>query len=220
MYDRGRQRPARDRRPCGSGSGRESVSATTFGAGRLILQLAFDAARETLAQQALALAVVDAIHGSAAGVAAVRGRRTRRFPHGVVTSGPITKNFRMPFCCVTTRRLGGDGAPGAPACGSRGGGLLFLRRFGCGCLPLASLSLRLGVLPASFSAGTAFLLPLRGLPAAHLLQTFRLSAVALVRTPGLESSPAAFAETSSPSQPPTPGRRAAFIGMLNLSHGR
>jgi hypothetical protein len=115
----------------------------------------------------------------------------------------------MLFCCVTTRGLGG---------GRRG--LLFLRRFGFGCVSLASLAFRLGMLPASFGRSTALLLPLCGLPAAQLLQAFRLSAVALVLTPRLESPPAAFAETSSPSQPPIPGGPTAFVGMLNVSHGR
>ena len=98
--------------------------------------------------------------------------------------------------------------------------LAFLRHVGLRCLPFASLPFRLGMLLASFRASTTFLLPLGRLPAPQLLQTFRLSAVALVVTPGLKSPPATFAETSSPSQPPASGRHTAFVGMLNLSHGR
>jgi len=114
----------------------------------------------------------------------------------------------MFFSCVTTLGLGG---------GRRG--LLSLRRFGFGCLPLASPSFRLGMLPTRFLTGAAFLLPLGRLPATQRLLAFRLSAVALLLPPGLESPPAVFAKAGSPPQPPAPGGHTALLDMLDLSHG-
>ncbi len=73
--------------------------------------------------------------------------RAGRFSHGFVTTGPIAKNFRMSSCCVTTRRLGSGGRRG----------FAILRRLGLACLPLASLPFRLGMPPAPFDAGAAFL---------------------------------------------------------------
>jgi hypothetical protein len=89
-----------------------------------------------------------------------------------------------------------------------------------GRLPFASLPFRFGMPPASFRVGAPFLLPLGRLPTAQLLQTFRFSAVALVVPPRLKSPTAAFAQANSPSQPPASGTRTAFVGILNVSHGR
>ena len=192
----------------------KDTSAATLGACRLILELAFDAARRTLAQQALALAVQHSIHGRAALVAARGGWRAARFAHRLVTTGPVAKNVRMFFCCVTTRGLGSGGLRG----------LLFLRGLGLVCLPLFTpLPFRLSMLPAPFLAGTAFLLALGRLPATQFIPAFRLLAVALVLPPGLELPAAVFAETCPPPQsptPPAPGGRTALLGILNLSHGR
>lgn len=115
----------------------------------------------------------------------------------------------MSFCCVTTRGLGG---------GHRG--LACFRHAGLVSLAFASLPFRLGMLPAPFSVGAAFLLTLGCLPAAQLFPAFRFLAVALVVPPSLESPSAVFAQTSSPSQPPAPGGYTTFVVMLNLSHGR
>jgi hypothetical protein len=178
-----------------------------LGACSQILELAFDAARGTLAQQALALAVQHSIHDRAALVAAVRGGRTGRFSHRLVTTRPVTKNVRMFFCCVTTRGLGSGG----------------LRGLGLVCLPLAPLPFRLSMLPASFLAGAAFPLTLGRLPVAQFPPAFWLLAVALVLPPGLEPPPAALAKTRPPPQsltPSAPGGHTALFGMLNLSHGR
>jgi hypothetical protein len=185
------------------------VHAATSSTRSLIFQVALDAARRAIAQQPLTFTVANAIHGRAAIVTAVRGGRRGRFSHRLVTTGPVAKNVGMFFCCVTTRRLGGVRR-----------GLLFLRRFGFGCLPLASLAFRLGMLPASFGRSATFLLPLGGLPATQLLQAFRFSAIALVRPLGMKPLPAAFAKTNSPPQPSASGTHTVFIGMLNLSHGR
>ena len=99
-------------------------------------------------------------------------------------------------------------------------GLAFLRHVGSRCLPLPPLPFRLGMLSASFNVSAAFLLALGCLPAAQLLPAFGFLAIALVVPPSLKSPAAVFAKTRSPSQPPTPGRRPAFVAMLNLSHGR
>ncbi len=209
MYNRRGQGPERLRGRCGCRTVGNNACAATSGACSLIFEAAFDAARETLAQQPLAFTVADAIHGCTAIVATVRGGRTGRLSHRFVASGPIAKNRRMFSCCVTTHRLAG---------GRRG--LAFLRRFGFGRLPLAALPFRLGMLPASFGRSTTFLLPLGGLPATQRLQTLGFSAIALVRPPGLEPLPAAFAKTNSPPQPSASGRRTAFVGILNVFHGR
>ena len=187
---------------------RKGALATTFLACRLILELAFDAARKTLAQQSFTFAVPDPIHGRAALVAAVRRGRTGRFPHRFVTAGPIAKNFGMPSICVTTRGLGG---------GRRA--LALFGRLGCVRLPLASLAFRFGMPAAAFLTGTAFLLPFGSLPAAQFPAASRILAVVLVLSPGAEPPAAAFAEAGSPPQPP-PSRRTPSLGMLNLSHGR
>lgn len=179
------------------------MSATTFLACRPILELTFDAARKTLAQQPFTFAVSDPIHGRAALVAAVRSGRAGGLPHRLITAGPIAKNFGMPSFCVTTRGLGGG-------CRARA-----LR----GRLPLASLAFRFGMPAASFVAGAAFLLTLGGLPAAQFPAAFRVLAVVLVLPPGAEPPAAAFAEARSPPQPP-PGGNTPSLGMLNLSHGR
>ena len=167
-------------------------------------------ARGAIAQQPLAFAVPHPLHGRTAVVATVRGGRTRGFPHRLIAAGTIAKKRGMFFCCVTTRRLGGGGR-----CG-----LAFLRHVRPQALPLPSLPLRLGMLPASFRAGATFPLPLGCLPAMQLLLTFRFPAIVLVVASCLKPVPAAFAETSSPPQSPTPGTRTVFVGMLNLSHGR
>jgi hypothetical protein len=210
MYDRRRHVPGGEHRTCGHRVVQKGTSRATFGACRLIFDAAFDAARLALAQQPLAFTVSDPIHGRSAVVVTVRGRRTRRFSHGLVTSWPIAKNFRMFSCCVTTRRLGGRGR-----CG-----LAFLQHFRPRGIPLPPLPFCLGMSPASFRTGPTSLLPLGCLPAMQLLLAFRFSAIALVVPPRLKPPPAAFAETSSPPQPPTSGTRAVFVGMLNLSHGR
>jgi hypothetical protein len=187
---------------------RQSIAATAFRADRLVLKLAFDAARGTLAQQPLALAVPHAIHRRAAGIATVRSGRTWRFPHRFITTGAVAKNRRMLLCCVTTRR-GGSGRQRRP-----------LLRLALASLTFASLPFRLGMLSASFSIRAVLLLTLGRLPAAQLLPAFGGLAIALVLPPGLESPPAAFAKTRSPPQSPAPGGYAALVGMLNLSHGR
>ena len=163
-----------------------------------------------IAPQPLAFTIACALHRRTALVATVRGRRTRRFSHRLVTSWPIAKNFGMFFCCVTTRRPGGRGR----------WGLASLRHVRPRGLPPPSLPFRLGMSPASFRSSTAFLLPLGCLPAMQRIQAFRFSAVALVVSPRLKSPPAAFTKTRSPSKPPAPGTHPAFVGMLNLSHGR
>ena len=108
------------------------------------------------------------------------------------------------MCCVTTRRRSGS-------CRT----LPFLRDRGRRGLAFAAPPLRLGVLLASFSARTMFVLPLGRLPTPQFRQAFRLSTVALVVTPCRKPPPATFAKTSPPSQPPAPGRHTAFVGMLN-----
>lgn len=178
-----------------------------LGACGLILELAFDAARGTLAQQALALAVQHSIHDRAALVATVGSRRAVRFAHRRITARAVAKILWMFFCCVTTRGLGSGG----------------LRGLGLVCLPLAPLPFRLSMLPASFLAGAAFLLTLGRLPAAQFPPAFWLLAVTLVLPPGLEPPPAALAKTRPPPQsltPPAPGGHTALLGMLHLSHGR
>jgi hypothetical protein len=210
MYDRGRQGPGWRRRTHGCKVAGKGTSQSPFDLRGLIFELAFDAARFTRAQQPLAFTVADLIHGHTAVVATVRGGRAGRFSHGLVTSWPIAKNWGMFFCCVTTRRSDDSGHWGLP----------FLRHVRPRGLPLPSLPFRLGMLPASFRGGAAFLLPLGCLPAMQRFQAFRFSAVALIVPACLKSPPAAFAKTSSPPQPPTPGTRIAFVGMLNVSHGR
>jgi len=210
MYDRGRQVPGRGRRMCGRGVVEKGTSQATFDACRLIFEAAFESPLGMIAPQPLAFTVARALHRRTAVVATVRGRRTGRFSHRLVTSWPIAKNFGMFFCCVTTRRLGGSGR----------GGLAFLRHVRPRGIPFPSLPFRLGMLPASFRASTAFLLPLGCLPAMQRFQAFGFSAIALVVPPGLKSPPAAFAKTRSPSQPPAPGMHPVFFGMLHLSHGR
>ncbi len=184
------------------------MSAATFLACRLILELAFDAARKTLAQQPFTFTVSGPIHGRAALVATVRSGRGGGFPHRLVTAGPIAKNFGMPSICVTTRGPGG------------GRHVLALRgRLGRIRLPLASLAFRFGMPAAAFIAGAAVLLTLGGLPAAQFPAAFRVGAVVLVLPPGAEPPAAVFAEARSPPQPP-PGGDTLSLGMLNLSHGR
>jgi len=131
------------------------LSVATFIACRLILQSALEAARRTLAQQALAFSVSNAIHGRATAVATVRSRGARRFSHRLIAAGPIAKNFGVIFSRVTTRGLAGGGRRSA-AC---------LRRLGFDCLPLASLTFCLVVLAAAFVASAAFLLTLGRMPA-------------------------------------------------------
>jgi hypothetical protein len=116
----------------------------------------------------------------------------------------------MFFCCVTTRRLGG----------SRRWGMVFLSHVHARRLLPPSLPFRLGMLPVPLRASAAFLLPLGCLPAFQRFQAFGFSAIALVMPPGLKSSPAAFAQTPSPPQPPAPGMYPVYFGMLYLSHGR
>jgi len=215
---------------CGYAALGKGTSATTFGTRSPILELALDEACLTLTQQPLAFPVADAMHGRAAGVAAVRGGRAGRFSHGFVTAGPIAKKLGMFSCCVTTRRRSGGGAGRVPATGALAGGSRVPRwRVGGGafppyrglvCLPLASLAFRLGVLPASLLAGTTFLLTLGRLPAAQRSPAFRILAVALVMPPRLKAPSAAFVEANSPPQPPAPGGHTASVGTLNLSPGR
>lgn len=209
MYDRRRQGRKRHRRTCRRGAVAKGAPAATSLTRGLVFEKTFETARGTIAQQPLALAVAHATDGRTTVVATVRGRRSRRFTHGPVTSRPSTKNPGMFVCCVTTRRRSGG-------CGA----LSSLRYRGRGSLALASLPLRLGVLLASFSARTTLVLPLGRLPTPQFRQTFRLSTVALVVTPCLKPPCATLAQTSPPSQPPAPGGHAAFVGMLNLSHGR
>ena len=210
MYDRRREVRGPNRRTCGCGVVGKDTSPATFGARRLIFAAAFGAPRGALAQQPLALTVADSIHGHPAVVATIRGRRTVRFSHGLVTSWPIAEGRRVFFCCVTTRRLGGGGR----------WGLAFLPHVHArGFLP-PSLPFRLGMLPASLTASAAFLLPLGCLPAMQRFQAFGFSAIALVMPPGLKSPPATFAQTRSPPQPPALGMHPVYFGMLHLSHGR
>jgi hypothetical protein len=187
----------------------KGASAATSPARGLVFEKPLEAARGTIAQQPLALAVAHAIHGRTTAVATVQGGGTRRFPHGLVTSRPSTKNLGMFVCCVTTRRRNGSRRAGP-----------FLRYRGRGCLAFAALPFCLGMLLASFSALATLMLPLGRLPTPQFRQAFRLSTVALVVTPCLKPPPATFAQTSPPPQPPAPGGHTAFVGMLNLSHGR
>ncbi len=187
----------------------KGASAATSPTRGLVFEKTLEAARGTIAQQPLALAVAHAIHGRTTVVATVRGGGTRRFTHGLVTSRTSAKNLGMFVCCVTTRRRSG---------GRRT--LPFLRYRGRGGLALTTLPFRLSMLLASFSPRTTLVLPLGRLPTPQFRQTFKLSTVALVVTPCLKPPPATFAQTSSPSQPPAPGGHTAFVGMLNLSHGR
>ncbi len=209
MYDRRRQRRKQHPRSCRGGAAAKGASAVTSLTRGLVLEKTLEAARGTIAQQPLALAVAHAIHGCPTVVAAVRGGRTRRFTHALITSRPSTRNPWMAVCCVTTRRLSG----GCPA-------LLFLRHRYRGGLAFATLPLSLGMLLASFNTSATLVLPLGRLPTSQFRQTFRLSTVPLVVTPGPKSPCATFAETSPPSQPPAPGGHIAFVGMLTLSHGR
>jgi len=222
MYDRRRQEQGRQRKSCSCEVVEKRMSQATLVACRLIFEAAFEASRWVLAPQVLAFTVVDALHSRTAVVATVRGRRTGRFSHRLVTSGPIAKNFRMFFCCVTTRRLGGSGTlGGAPSTlGAGRCGLAFLPHVGLRRLVFPSLPFCLGMFLASFKAGAAFLLPLGCLPATHRFRAFRFLAVALVVPPCLKSPPAVLAKTGSPPQPPTPGTPPTFFAMLNMSHGR
>ena len=209
MYDRRRQGRKRRRSTCRGGVVAKGASAATSPTRGLVFEKPLEAARGTLAQQPLALAVAHAIHGHTTVVATVRSGRSRRCTHGLVTSRPSAKNLGMFVCCVTTRRRNG-------ACRA----LPFLRHCGRGSLAFATLPFRLGMLLASFSASTTLVLPLGRLPTPQFRQTFRLSTVPLVVTPGLKPPLTTFAQTSPPSQPPAPGGHTAFVGMLNLSHGR
>jgi hypothetical protein len=210
IYDRRRQRLERDRGNCGCEGGRMRALPRAFIAGSLVFELALGASRRALAQQALAFAISNTIHGRAAGVAAVAGAATHTFPHRVVAAGSIAKNGRMFFCRVTTRGPGFDAHWGAAV----------RRRFGLARLALPSLPFRLSVPPPSFEAGTALLLTLGRLPAAQLLPALGVLAVALVMPPRLESPRAAFTEAASPARLRPTGGQTAVIGMLNLSHGR
>ena len=209
MYDRRRQGPKRHRRTRRRGAVAKGASPATSPTCGLVFQKTLEAARGAIAQQPLALAVAHAIHGRTTIVATVRGGGGRRFTHRLVTSRPSAKNLGMFVCCVTTRRRSGS-------CRT----LPFLRDRGRRGLAFAAPPLRLGVLLASFSARTMFVLPLGRLPTPQFRQAFRLSTVALVVTPCRKPPPATFAKTSPPSQPPAPGRHTAFVGMLTLSHGR
>jgi hypothetical protein len=209
MYDRRRQGRKRHPRTCRGEAVAKGASATTSPTRGLVFKKAIEAARGTIAQQPLALAVAHAIHGRTTVVATVRGGRSRRLAHGLVTSRPSTKNPGMFLCCVTTRRLSG----GRQA-------LAFLRYRGRAGIALAALPFRLGMLLASSNAITTLMLPLGRLPTPQFRQTFRLAAVALVVTPCLKPPCATFAQTSPPSQPPAPGGHIAFVGMLILFHGR
>ena len=186
----------------------KNTSAATLGACRLILELAFDAARKTLAQQPFTFAVPDPVHGRAALVAAVGSGGAGGRSHRLITARPIAKNSGMPSFCVTTRRpLGGRRAPA------------LLGRWGRVRLPLASLAFRFGMPAASFVARAAFLLTLGSLPAAQFPAAFRVLAVVLVLPPSPEPPAAALAQARSPPQPP-PGGHTLSLAMLNLSHGR
>jgi hypothetical protein len=209
MYDRSRQGWQWQLRTYRRGAVAKGAAAATSPTRGLVFEKTLEAAHGTIAQQPLALAIAHAIHGRTTVIATVRGGRSRRFTHGLVTSRTSTKNRGMFVCCVTTRRRSG---------GCRT--LPFLRYRGHGCLAFAALPFRLGMLLASFRASTTLVLPLGCLPTPQFRQTFRLSTVPLVMTPGLKLPPATFAQTSPPSQPPAPGRHTAFVGMLNLSHGR
>jgi hypothetical protein len=209
MYDRRRQGRKRHRRNCRGGAVAKGASAATSPARGLVFEKTLETACGTIAQQPLALAVAHATHSRTTVVATVRGGRTRRFTHGLVTSRPSAKNLGMFVCCVTTRsRSGGRRA------------LTFLRHRGRGDLAFATLPLRLGMLLASFSVSTTLVLPLGRLPTPQFRQAFRLSTVPLVVTPCLKPPPATFAQTSPPPQPPAPGGHTAFVGMLTLFHGR
>jgi hypothetical protein len=199
----------RHRRTCRRGAVEKAASAATSPTRGLVFEKTLEAARGTITQQPLALAVAHAIHGCTTVVATVRGGSSRRFTHGLVTSRTSAKNLGMFVCCVTTRRLSG---------GCRA--LSFLQFPGRGGLAFAALPLRLGMLLACFSASTTLVLPLGRLPTPQFRQTFRLSTVALVVTPCLKPPPATLAKTSPPTQPPAPGTHTAFVGMLTLSHGR
>lgn len=209
MYDRRPQGWPWHRRTCRYGAVENGASAATSFTRGLVFEKTLEAAHGTIAQQPLTLAIAHAIHGRTTVIATVRGGRSRRFTHGLVTSRTSAKNLGMFVCCVTTRRRSG---------GCRT--LAFLRHRGHGCLALATPPFRLGMLLASCNARTTLVLPLGRLPTPQFRQTFRLSTVPLVVTPGLKSPCATFAQTSPPSQPPAPGRHTAFVGMLNLSHGR
>ena len=77
--------------------------------------------------------------------------------------------FGVLLCCVTTRRLGSGTAR---ILGRRE--LPFLLQAGMGRLAFAPLSLRFGMLSASFRVRSASLLPLGCLPAMQCVQTFAL----------------------------------------------
>jgi hypothetical protein len=178
------------------------ASAVTFHSRGFVLVAALAAYLLVVAQQPLALAVADLVHGRTALVAAIGGRRTTRLPDRLVAAGAIAKSSQNFFCCVTTR------------------GLLFWASVPFRCLPFASPPFRLGMPLASFQGGTEFLLPLARLPTTQPLQTFRVLAVALLVPPRPKSPAAVFVEASAPSQQTASGTRIAFLGMLDLSHGR
>jgi len=188
MYDRRRQGRKRHRRTCRCGAVEKGAAAATSPTCGLVFEKTLETARGTIAQQPLALAVTHAIHSRTTIVATVRGGRTRRFAHRLVTSRPSAKNLRMFVCCVTTRRLN-----------SGRWALPFLRHRGRGSLAFAALPFRLGMLLASLNASTTLMLPLGRLPTPQFRQTFRLSTVTLVVTPCLKLPPATFAQTSPPS---------------------
>ncbi len=166
MYDRRQQGPKRHRRTRRRGAVAKGASPATSPTCGLVFQKTLEAARGAIAQQPLALAVAHAIHGRTTIVATVRGGGARRFTHRLVTSRPSAKNLGMFVCCVTTRRRSGS-------CRT----LPFLRDRGRRGLAFAAPPLRLGVLLASFSARTMFVLPLGRLPTPQFRQAFRLSTV-------------------------------------------
>ena len=85
-------------------------------------------------------------------------------------------------------------------------------------LPPGTLRLRVALAPLGCRPPLA--LPLPGLPATHLFQTFGLLAIPLVPLPRPIRPPAPLAQANPPSQPPATGRCARFVAILATSHGR
>ncbi len=108
------------------------------------------------------------------------------------------------FCCVTTRRRNLWGFNGL-------GSSLGL---------LTALTLGLGVAGFDLGGLAMFGLPSSSLPAADLPLAFRLLAIALVPTPRLVLSAAAFAQAFPRAGPPPSGRRIVFSLTVENTHGR
>ena len=114
-----------------------------------------------------------------------------------------TTNLEKNFCCVTTRRRN----------------LLSLRRLRRSLGSLAAHALRCGVLSFNLGVPAAAVLSARRLPAADFAQASRILTVALVPTPRLVRTPAAFAQAQPRAGLPLSGTTAVFWFTVVGAHG-